>query len=72
MAYGTVKWFNDSRGYGFIIVEGTNDEVFVHHSNIMGKGFRWLAEGERVAFTLDKTDKGLNARGVTKLNGGTL
>jgi len=50
MATGTVKWFNDSKGYGFITPEGGGKDLFVHHSNIAGSGFKSLAEGARVSF----------------------
>ena len=53
MARGTVKWFSDQKGYGFIQAEGTEDsDVFVHHSAIEGRGFRTLHEGETVEFEL--------------------
>ena len=60
MPRGTVKWFNDSKGYGFIENSGGGD-VFVHFSAIAGEGFRTLAEGEEVEFELRETDKGLQA-----------
>jgi CspA family cold shock protein len=63
---GTVKWFNDSKGYGFI-QRSTGDDVFVHHSAIQADGFRSLAEGEAVEFTVTKGPKGLQAENVTKL-----
>ena len=50
MATGTVKWFNDSKGYGFIAPEGGGKDLFVHHSNIAGDGFKSLTEGARVEF----------------------
>src|SRR5918999_371137 len=50
MATGTVKWFNDSKGYGFITPEEGTKDLFVHHSNIAGEGFKTLAEGTRVEF----------------------
>jgi cold shock protein len=50
MARGTVKWFNDHKGYGFITAEGRQQEVFVHHSAIQGTGFRTLHEGDQVEF----------------------
>ncbi|MFQ5536225.1 MAG: cold-shock protein [Gemmatimonadota bacterium] len=62
---GTVKWFNDSKGYGFIQVpEGEN--VFVHHSAIEGEGFRTLREGQEVEFELRETEKGPQATRVIK------
>ncbi|HET9178761.1 MAG TPA: cold shock domain-containing protein [Terriglobia bacterium] len=63
---GTVKWFNDSKGYGFI-QRATGDDVFVHHSAIQAEGFKSLAEGESVQFTVTKGPKGLQAENVTKL-----
>jgi len=62
---GTVKWFNDSKGYGFI-EQPTGDDVFVHFSAIIGDGFRTLAEGEVVEFEVRQTDKGLQAANVVK------
>jgi cold shock protein len=62
---GTVKWFNDSKGYGFIQQPG-GDDVFVHFSAIAGDGFRTLAEGEEVEFELHQTDKGLQAANVNR------
>lgn len=63
---GTVKWFNDSKGYGFI-QRATGDDVFVHHSAILAEGFKSLAEGEAVEFEVTKGPKGLQAANVTKL-----
>lgn len=60
---GTVKWFNENKGYGFIEREG-GDDVFVHYSAIMGEGFRNLAEGQRVEFTVEQGPKGLQAASV--------
>lgn len=62
---GTVKWFNDSKGYGFIARPGA-DDVFVHHSSIEGSGFRTLAEGEEVEFELSETQRGLEAAKVVR------
>ena len=62
---GTVKWFNDSKGYGFITQPG-GDDVFVHFSAIVGDGFRTLAEGEEVEFDLQQTDRGLQAAKVIR------
>ena len=66
MVEGTVKWFNDRKGFGFIEVEGS-DDVFVHHSAITGEGFKSLAEGERVSLEVTKGPKGLQASDVKKL-----
>ena len=65
MAQGTVKWFNDSKGYGFISQEGGED-VFVHHTAIQMDGFRTLKEGERVEFEVTQGPKGLQAANVRK------
>jgi CspA family cold shock protein len=66
MAQGTVKWFNDQKGYGFISVEGGKD-VFVHHSGIEGQGFKSLAEGDAVSFEIEQGAKGPSAVRVNKL-----
>ncbi len=65
MAQGTVKWFNDSKGFGFISQEGGED-VFVHHTAIQADGFRSLSEGDRVEFEVVKGPKGLQAQNVRK------
>jgi cold shock protein len=65
MALGTVKWFNDSKGFGFIRVEGDAD-VFVHYSQIEGDGFRTLEEGQAVQFELRDGPKGKFAERVTR------
>lgn len=61
---GTVKWFNGSKGYGFIAREG-GDDVFVHFSAIQGDGFKNLEEGQRVEFEIQKGPKGLQASNVS-------
>lgn len=61
---GTVKWFNASKGYGFIEVED-GDDVFVHYSAIEAEGFRTLEEGQRVEFSIEQGPKGLQAANVT-------
>jgi CspA family cold shock protein len=63
---GTVKWFNESRGFGFIGREG-KDDVFVHYSGIQGAGFKNLQEGQRVEFTVEQSPKGPQAVDVTAL-----
>ena len=63
---GTVKWFNGSRGYGFI-ERASGDDVFVHHSAIQGEGFKNLNEGEQVEFSVEQGDKGLQATNVVVL-----
>jgi CspA family cold shock protein len=65
MAIGTVKWFNDAKGYGFISQEG-GDDVFVHHTAIQMDGFRTLKEGEQVEFDVTQGPKGLQAANVRK------
>jgi CspA family cold shock protein len=65
VANGTVKWFNDSKGYGFI-QQDSGEDVFVHFSAIQGSGFKTLAEGERVTFEVQQGPKGLQAANVTK------
>jgi CspA family cold shock protein len=66
MAEGIVKWFNDSKGFGFIQQEGGKD-LFVHHSAIQGEGFKSLAEGDRVSFDVVQGQKGPAAENVRKL-----
>jgi cold shock protein len=65
MANGTVKWFNDAKGYGFISQDGGED-VFVHHTAIQMDGFRTLKEGEAVQFDVTQGPKGLQAANVRK------
>ena len=65
MATGTVKWFNEAKGFGFISQEGGED-VFVHFSAIQGEGFKTHAEGERVEFEVTRGPKGLQAGNVRK------
>jgi CspA family cold shock protein len=63
---GTVKWFNDQKGFGFLAVEGGKD-VFVHHSAIESQGFRSLTEGDRVEFSIENGPKGPSAANVRKI-----
>ncbi len=63
MPEGTVKWFSNEKGYGFIAREGAED-VFVHHSQIQAEGYRSLTEGQRVEFEVEQGDKGLQAKNV--------
>ena len=62
---GTVKWFNDQKGYGFITPDEGGKDVFVHHSSIAGDGFKTLAEGARVEFEVAEGQKGPEAKNVT-------
>lgn len=66
METGTVKWFNDSKGYGFIARPGAED-VFVHHSAIQGEGFKSLNEGDKVEFEVTQGQKGFQAKNVRKI-----
>ena len=64
---GTVKWFNDTKGFGFITPEDGSKDLFVHHSAIQGSGFKSLAEGERVECDVVQGQKGPAAENVVKL-----
>jgi CspA family cold shock protein len=67
MAQGTVKWFSDAKGFGFVQQDDAGPDVFVHHSSIEMDGFRSLAEGDRVEFEVKEGPKGLQASNVKKV-----
>ncbi len=67
MAEGTIKWFSDQKGYGFITPEGGKKDVFVHFSALQGEGFKTLSEGQRVSFDITQGPKGEQAENVVKL-----
>jgi CspA family cold shock protein len=64
MTKGSVKWFNDAKGFGFILCEEIEDDIFVHYSEIQQEGFKSLEPGEKVQFELHKSPKGFRARNV--------
>ena len=68
MATGTVKWFNDAKGFGFITQDGGGEDVFCHHTAINADGFRTLAEGQKVEFDVTKGPKGLQAANVRTIS----
>ncbi len=67
MAKGTVKWFNDKKGYGFITPDDASEDCFVHFSAIKGEGFRTLQEGDKVEFEIAEEEKGRKASNVVKI-----
>lgn len=67
MASGKVKWFNDQKGFGFIIAEETQQDVFVHHTVIEAEGFRTLQDGEPVEYEAENSPKGLKATRVKRM-----
>ena len=67
MATGEVKWFNNAKGWGFIVPEGGGDDIFVHFSAITGTGYRTLIAGQFVSFELQKGERGLHAANVVVL-----
>ena len=68
MARGTVKWFNDSKGFGFIAPEDGSKDVFVHQTGIQGEGFKTLAENDKVDFETEQGEKGPRAVKVVKVS----
>ena len=68
MATGTVKWFNDAKGFGFIAPDEGGEDVFCHHTAIQSDGFRSLAEGQKVEFETTRGPKGLQAQNVRPLS----
>jgi len=67
MANGTVKWFNEKKGFGFIIPDGVTQDVFVHYSAIQGDGFKTLNEGDKVQFEIFQDPKGARAKDVVRV-----
>jgi CspA family cold shock protein len=67
MATGTVKWFSDDKGFGFITPDETGKDLFVHHSDVVGEGFRSLTEGAKVSYEAQPGDKGPKATSVQQL-----
>ncbi len=63
---GTVKWFNDEKGYGFISPDEGGEDLFVHHSGIVGNGFKFLDEGEKVSYEAAQGRKGMQAQNVSR------
>ena len=71
MAKGEVKWFNNAKGWGFIVPEGGGDDIFVHFSAIDGTGYKTLVAGQIVGFDTERGDRGLHATNVTALTEAT-
>ena len=66
MPQGTVKWFSEEKGYGFISPDEGGEDLFVHHTGIAGEGFKSLEEGEKVTYEAAQGRKGMQANNVTK------
>ena len=64
---GKVKWFNNTKGFGFLVGEGSDKDIFVHYSSIGEEGYKTLKEGQEVEYTLIQTDRGLQASDINKL-----
>jgi len=67
MPQGTVKWFSQEKGYGFIIPDDGGEDLFVHHTGIVGEGFKTLDEGEKVSYEVTQGKKGMQAQNVSKV-----
>lgn len=67
MASGTVKWFNEKKGFGFIVPENDNRDVFVHYSAIKTEGFKTLGDGDKVEFEITEGEKGIRAKDVVRI-----
>ena len=67
MAQGTVKWFSDDKGYGFITPDEGGEDLFVHHSGIAGEGFKSLDEGAKVSYEATQGQKGMQADNVSRI-----
>ena len=70
MLQGTVKWFNDEKGYGFISPDDGGEDLFVHHTGIAGSGFKSLEEGDKVSYEVAQGRKGMQAQNVSKVSNG--
>lgn len=68
MATGEVKWFNNAKGWGFIVPEGGGDDIFVHFSSVQGTGYKSLVAGQFVSFDLERGERGLHASNVAVLS----
>jgi cold shock protein len=67
MPQGTVKWFSQEKGYGFIVPDDGGEDLFVHHTGIVGEGFKTLDEGEKVSYEVTQGRKGMQAQNVSKV-----